>query len=318
MARKKRELEGGGDAVGWIAYTDFVTALALVFVALFIFTIAQSASGRTIVEGSVKNTDEDPISGCEIHIRLPFDTSLSRFTRSTDDGAFVTVIRGLEKDTEAREGTEANVEALCIGYAPKEESVTLAAGDTAWVPIVLGQRLPGQECVSEIDRVLCENAQLKSQNQILRDSLAGTEGIEIYSITGGSLFPTNQYELNPEGENDLRKLGESLSQYLTDDNRVLAILGHTDDRPMLDQIGRDHNWILSAERAASAARFLMENYPRYRCKIVALGVGASRPKLPINRGDGLDLQTYKREQNRRLEFRVLNGNDLSESRPSGC
>ena len=121
----------------------------------------------------------------------------------------------------------------------------------------------------------------------------------------------------------MRNLAERLEdqELLSDTTKVLAILGHTDDLAFEDKDdpnSPDFNWTLSAQRAAAAAQFLIEKYPEYKCRIVPMGFGPSRPLEPVHSADDDATRRRKREVNRRLEFRVLNGSDLSASRPADC
>jgi len=204
MARKRR-LTQDHDNVGWIAYTDFVTALALVFVALFVISLKETT----------------------------------------------------------------------------ESKITIA---------------------------------------FLENELRGRAGIEMENIRGSALFPRNSYKLTQDGEESMRDLALSLreQELLSDTTKVLAILGHTDDQPFMNSDSVDFNWTLSAQRAAAAAQFLIEKYPEYKCRIVPMGFGPSRPLEPVHSADDPATQRSKREVNRRLEFRVLNGSDLSASRPADC
>jgi flagellar motor protein MotB len=311
MARKRRLTESH-DNVGWIAYTDFVTALALVFVALVVILMVKSNSGVTIVEGDIKNAEEDPVSDCEVTLDS-IRADATRFTRSNRVGGFNFVVDGL------KEATESKVTARCPGYESVSAEVTLVSGNRHPVPLEVGSRISGQEC----DTPVCWKIKIDS----LEAELLGRKGIEIDNIPGNALFPTNRSDLTAEGEASMRDLARRLRnrELLSDTTKVLAILGHTDDVPSINRVAIslgadsvDFNWTLSAQRAAAAARFLIEVDPEYRCRIVAMGFGASRPLEPVDSADAAATRRRKRALNRRLEFRVLNGSDLSASQPSDC
>ena len=307
MARKRRLTESH-DTVGWIAYADFVTALAFVFVALFVILIAKSSSGVTIVEGDIKNAEEDPVSDCEVTLDI-IQPDTTRFTRSNREGGFNFVVGDL------KEATESKVTARCPGYDSVSAEVTLASGQRHQVPLEVGSRISGQECYTPI----CWGKKTDSLEAIIQ----GREGIAIENIPGSALFPRDRYELTPEGEESMRDLAERLEdrELLSDTTKVLAILGHTDDLAFEDKDdpnSPDFNWTLSAQRAAAAAQFLIGVNPEYKCRIVPMGFGPSRPLQPVDRRDNGATQRRKREVNRRLEFRVLNGSDLSASRPADC
>jgi len=314
MARKRRLTESH-DNVGWIAYTDFFTALALVFIALFVITKVQSSSEVTIVEGDIKNAEEDLVSDCEVKLDLDsIQVNATRFTRSNREGGFNFVVDGL------KEATESKVTARCPSYDSVSAEVTLVSGNRHQVPLEVGSRRPGPECYTPI----CWNEKFDS----LRAELRRGAGIEIDTIPGSALFSINSSVLTPEGKTSMRDLAKRLQnqELLSDTTKVLAILGHTDDVPFPAEIGGDsvdYNWTLSAQRAAAAAQFLISDSiggnPEYKCRIVAMGFGPSRPLEPVDTLLDADAtQRRKRARNRRLEFRVLNGSDLSASPPSDC
>jgi flagellar motor protein MotB len=307
---RKRRLTENHDNVGWIAYTDFVTALALVFVALFVVGIANSTKDVTTVEGDIKNAAGEFVSDCEVHLDS-IETDRERFTRSDREGGFNFVLDSLQKTTAS---TASKVSAECPGYAPVSQNKTLVAGERNKVLIEVGSKIEGG-CITEVQRLRCVISDMEARAR-------ASEGIGIVNMGGNALFPPNKSDLTPEGEESLRDLARTLRTHeaWSDTTNVLAILGHTDDEPFKNQqTGVDFNWPLSAARAAAAARFLIELDPEYRCRIVAMGFGPSRPLEPVDTlVDDPATRWSKREENRRLEFRVLNGSDLSAGQPSDC
>lgn len=113
------------------------------------------------------------------------------------------------------------------------------------------------------------------------------------------LFPTASAELEPNGQARLAQLAETLKEIIreipTDINWVLQIIGHTDIRPINTELFRS-NWDLSAARAISVVKFLIEQgVPADR--LAASGYGEFQPIDP-----GSDEQAWAK--NRRIEIKL--------------
>jgi chemotaxis protein MotB len=115
------------------------------------------------------------------------------------------------------------------------------------------------------------------------------------------LFATGSDEISPAGGDELNKLADAVSQLATeipqDLGWVLQINGHTDKRPITGTSGRFRsNWDLSAARAISVVRFLIDKgiAPEH---LVAAGYGEFQP---LEEGDS-DVALAK---NRRIELKL--------------
>ena len=137
----------------------------------------------------------------------------------------------------------------------------------------------------------------------LRDSLSGRSAVRIegdrFVIQSGVFFGSGSATLDPAGEtqlNDLAKLLMEISLEIPDDIRwVLRIDGHTDNRP-INTTQFPSNWELSAARAISVARHLINRgVPPNR--VMAAGFGEFQPLL--NRDTE---EAYK--SNRRIELKL--------------
>ncbi|MDP2620860.1 MAG: peptidoglycan -binding protein [Hyphomicrobiales bacterium] len=113
------------------------------------------------------------------------------------------------------------------------------------------------------------------------------------------LFDSGSAEINPAGRGELQKLGVALleleEEIPPDIAWVLRVDGHTDARPI--QSARfPSNWELSAARAISVVRFLMDKgvSPTH---LVAAGFGEHQPIDP-----GADAEAMRR--NRRIELKL--------------
>lgn len=86
----------------------------------------------------------------------------------------------------------------------------------------------------------------------------------------------------------------------------IRIEGHTDDRD-ISTVQYPSNWELSAARASSVVRYLIDNYGMEPNKLSALGYGEYRPIKPNN-------TIENRAQNRRVDIVVLT-DELSSKEP---
>lgn len=78
-------------------------------------------------------------------------------------------------------------------------------------------------------------------------------------ISGSLLFALNSDRLQAEGEQLLDSLAGPLSQYLAGRDEILMVSGFTDDRQVHAGNRRfDDNWDLSAQRALTVSRALVE------------------------------------------------------------
>lgn len=112
-------------------------------------------------------------------------------------------------------------------------------------------------------------------------------------------FSTGSDELSPEGQNEIASLAAAvreLNQQIPEEiNWVLRVDGHTDKRPITS--GRfTSNWDLSAARAISVVRYLVEQgVPPNR--LMAAGFGEFQP---IEEGDSDEVLA----RNRRIELKL--------------
>jgi len=113
------------------------------------------------------------------------------------------------------------------------------------------------------------------------------------------LFAKGEATINPEGKEDIKKLGEALlelqDQIPGEVNWVLRVDGHTDADPISTE-QFPSNWELSAARAIAVVRHLVaEGVPANR--LVAAGFGEFQPLDTAN-----SVEAYRR--NRRIELKL--------------
>jgi len=114
-------------------------------------------------------------------------------------------------------------------------------------------------------------------------------------ISGSVLFALNSDQLQPEGQALLETLVGPLRVYLGERDELLMVSGFTDDLPIQKGNSRfDDNWELSAQRALTVTRALIEaGMPP--SLVFAAAFGAQHPAVP-NRDDA------SRSRNRRVEM----------------
>ena len=137
----------------------------------------------------------------------------------------------------------------------------------------------------------------------LRESLLGRSAVRIegdrFVIQTGVLFGSGSSTLDPAGVtqlNDLATLLLDISQDIPTDIRwVLRIDGHTDKRP-INTLQFPSNWELSAARAISVARYLI-NQGLPPSRVMAAGFGEFQPLIDQDTDEA-----YR--ANRRIELKL--------------
>jgi flagellar motor protein MotB len=114
-------------------------------------------------------------------------------------------------------------------------------------------------------------------------------------ISSRVLFDLNSDRLQPQGRELLRSLVSPLKTYLSQRNELLMVSGFTDDQSIRQGNRRfDDNWELSAQRALTVTRSLIEEgMPEHL--VFAAAFGQQQPIQPN------DSETH-RSMNRRVEL----------------
>lgn len=114
------------------------------------------------------------------------------------------------------------------------------------------------------------------------------------------LFDSGSEEINPAGQGELDKLAEAileLSRQIPEEiNWVLRVDGHTDARPLSGTGRLRNNWELSAARAISVVRYLIDKGVDPK-RLVAAGFGEFQP---LEEGDTPETNA----KNRRIELKL--------------
>lgn len=114
-------------------------------------------------------------------------------------------------------------------------------------------------------------------------------------ISGKLLFELNSDQLQPEGRKLLKSLVTPLRTYLATRDEILMVSGFTDDQSIKSRNKKfEDNWELSAQRALTVTRTLMEE-GMPSSMLFAAAFGQEQPLVP-NSND------KARAQNRRVEI----------------
>jgi flagellar motor protein MotB len=155
-----------------------------------------------------------------------------------------------------------------------------------------------QSLEREVEKRQVEEQRRMALEQALADPLAAgrvTLRDGRIGISGSVLFSLNSDELQPEGRELLRTLVAPLKVYLDQRDQLLMVSGFTDDLPIQHGNNRySDNWQLSAERALTVTRALIED-GMPPAMVFAAAFGAQQPVVSNQDEKG-------RSQNRRVEM----------------
>jgi flagellar motor protein MotB len=155
-----------------------------------------------------------------------------------------------------------------------------------------------QSLEAEIDKRQAEERRRMALEQALADPLA-TGRVTLRNgrigISGSVLFSSNSDQLQPAGRQLLRTLVAPLQVYLGERDEMLMVSGFTDDQPIQHGNNRfEDNWELSAERALTVTRALIEE-GMPPTLVFAAAFGAQQPVVANVDAEG-------RSMNRRVEM----------------
>ena len=172
----------------------------------------------------------------------------------------------------------------------------------AFVLILVGVLGVQLELVSSLEAEIQKRQQEEQRREALEKALAGplasgrvTLNNGKIGISGNVLFALNSDQLQPEGKQLLKSLSQPIAAYLGASEQMLMVSGFTDDMPVRGSNSRfSDNWELSAQRALTVARTLIEDgVPS--SSIFAAAFGSQQPVADNADADG-------RARNRRVEM----------------
>ncbi len=155
-----------------------------------------------------------------------------------------------------------------------------------------------QTLEQEVEKRQAEEQRRMALEQALADPLASgrvTLRDGRIGISGSVLFSLNSDELQTEGRELLQSLVAPLKVYLGERDQLLMVSGFTDDLPIQKGNNRyEDNWALSAERALTVTRVLIEEgMPPSMVFAAAFG-----DQQPVDSNDSAE----GRSKNRRVEM----------------
>ena len=172
----------------------------------------------------------------------------------------------------------------------------------AFVLLLMGVMVAQLEMASsleaEIQKRQAEEHKRQSLEQALAVPLASgriTLNNGRIGISGKLLFEVNSDQLQPEGRQLLRSLVLPLRTYLASRDEILMVSGFTDDKAVTRRNREfDDNWELSAQRALTVTRTLIEE-GMPSAMLFAAAFGQEQPLVP-------NTSEQARAQNRRVEI----------------
>jgi chemotaxis protein MotB len=108
------------------------------------------------------------------------------------------------------------------------------------------------------------------------------------------LFDSGSAQLKKEGLAVLQKVGEAVAK----SDKVIRVVGHTDNVPLSSGAAYGSNWELSAARATTVVRFLQDKAKLDPTRLMAAGRGEYAPVAPND-------TPANKQKNRRIEITLL-------------
>jgi flagellar motor protein MotB len=174
---------------------------------------------------------------------------------------------------------------LEAGTAEKlRDERTRAAAERTLAEAERAERLAERERLMALERALAGP---------LADGRISLEGGRI-GISGSVLFDLSSAALEPEGAQVLADVAAPLAVYLRAHDAMIMVSGFTDDKPRRGDLPGHDNWALSAERAMTVVRTLIDaGLPPDR--VFGAGFGETHPVAPNDSDES-------RARNRRVEI----------------
>jgi chemotaxis protein MotB len=171
----------------------------------------------------------------------------------------------------------------------------------------------GDRLKQDVDKLMADQETLKaqaSQKEASYNQLVGQLSSEVsqgqlqvkqykdmlsVDIAEKIFFDSGKAKLKKDGEAVLLKVGEALAKF---QDKVIRVVGHTDNVPLSQGSPFASNWELSVSRATSVVRFLQDKAKLVPERLVASGRGEYQPVAPNDTPEG-------RQKNRRIEIMLL-------------
>jgi chemotaxis protein MotB len=118
------------------------------------------------------------------------------------------------------------------------------------------------------------------------------------------LFDSGKAALKPDGEAVLREVGKALAK----SDKIIRVVGDTDNVPLDPDAAYASNWELSTARATTVVRFLQDRCGLNPADLVAEGRGQWDPVAPNDTPE-------HRQRNRRIEITLIDRGLIDGPRP---
>ncbi len=160
-----------------------------------------------------------------------------------------------------------------------------------------------QDAKKQVDDMM-KNKEVHGEVKLDKDGLK----ISLEEQGQASFFTSGSAETTPEIDAMLAKLAPTLRKL--SESHDIIVEGHTDSQQVQGKLTQfyDSNWELSAARATSVARLLVDKYGVPPNRIGAIGYGEYRPIASNDTPEG-------RSKNRRVVFFVKN-DDITKAKPA--
>lgn len=282
MSKKKHHHEEHIDESWLIPYADILTLLLALFIVLFAASQVDQAKFEQISASLSKAFDggtgimdnQAPVS---TDVKTPSDTLKEKTVEEIMFGG-EEVGFGEEKKIDDKQQEQANATEQKI----ENEKKLLSEGKIE----------EEFNKLAELQKQLDAYIANKGLQTSLQTSL--TESGLLITISNNTLFDSGSAKIRAESVQLVREISELL---YSNPPREIMVAGHTDNVPILNSTYPD-NWALSADRALSVTRILLENKRLEPEKFVATGRGEYRPVASNQTAEG-------REKNRRVEVLIL-------------
>jgi chemotaxis protein MotB len=148
------------------------------------------------------------------------------------------------------------------------------------------------ETASQYDQLL---SQLSSEVQSGNLQIREYQNMLSVDVAEKIFFDSGSATLKKTGREVLAKVGEALKQY---QDKVIRVVGHTDNVPLGKNAPFASNWELSTIRATNVVRFLQDKCQIEPERLIASGRGPYQPIADNSTPEG-------RQKNRRIEIMLL-------------
>lgn len=161
------------------------------------------------------------------------------------------------------------------------------------------------ESAQSLDDLLAEVQSYLDDNGLNNVIVANrTERGVVLVLQEQALFQSGEAEILNESNAFLDKVGAMLGEM----PNLVKVEGHTDNRPITTD-RYPSNWELSAARAGSVIRYLIENFQLDSTRFIAVGYGETRPIVTNN-------SEQNWQKNRRVEIVIsdpkYNANEIAD------